>query len=265
MSPAEQAVQFFISQGYSPVHAAALVGRLQQESGPGLDVNASGDHGTAYGIAQWREARQDGLRRFAAANGADPADFQTQLAYVHHELQGPESRAGQMLRSATTLEDAAAAAMAYERPQGFTWENPRAGHGWDNTLSYARALSGGTPSPIGQAMASVSPTQAQDFAEGKAPTPSSKDPAGLEIQNAAVMGSAQRGLGDVMAALAPSGGAPAAAPPPAAPALGGTPFQTGVDAQQKALQNRGLGGRVTMSPGAVSTSGRSLGDVLRAV
>jgi hypothetical protein len=42
--------------------------------------------------------------------------FGKQLAFAHHELQTTEGRAGQLLKSATTLEDAVRAGLAYERP-----------------------------------------------------------------------------------------------------------------------------------------------------
>lgn len=145
MENAQRAFQYFTSIGYSPVQAAAIVGNLMQESGPNLDVNATGDAGTAFGIAQWRHDRVAGLQQFAAQRGTDWRDFDTQLAYVDHELRTTENRAGNALRGSQNLDQAVAAMIGYERPQGWTLANPQAGHGWDNRMAYATQLAGGVP------------------------------------------------------------------------------------------------------------------------
>jgi Phage tail lysozyme len=44
----------FNGLGWKPHQAAAIVGGLMQESGASLDPNATGDKGTAHGIAQVR-------------------------------------------------------------------------------------------------------------------------------------------------------------------------------------------------------------------
>lgn len=137
---AQQAYQYYLQQGYSPVQAAGIVGNLMQETGPNLDGSLIGDNGTAFGIAQWRGDRLNALKAFARSQGTDWNDFQTQLAFVNHELGGSERRAGDALRGATTVEDAVAAMIGFERPQGWTSDNPRGGHGWDNRLNFASAL-----------------------------------------------------------------------------------------------------------------------------
>lgn len=142
---AQQAYAYYISIGYTPVQAAGIVGNLMQESGQNLSVDVVGDSGTAFGVAQWRGDRLTALRSFAASRGTDWRDFDTQLAFVDHELKTTERRAGDLLRSATTVPDATAAMISYERPQGWTTSNPRGGHGWTTRLSYAAQLSGIDP------------------------------------------------------------------------------------------------------------------------
>lgn len=142
---ADQAYRFYLDLGYEPYQAAAIVGGLQQESGRSLDPAALGDQGTAFGVAQWRGPRLDALRSFAAARGADPADLGTQLAFVDHELRTSESRAGEALRASRSAEDAARAFISYERPAGWSWENPAGGHGFENRLANAVALLGEAP------------------------------------------------------------------------------------------------------------------------
>lgn len=58
---ARAAMDYFISQGWTPEQAAGIVGNLQQESGPNLDPNihnSAGGNLGAYGLAQWRGDRK---------------------------------------------------------------------------------------------------------------------------------------------------------------------------------------------------------------
>lgn len=135
---------FYVQLGYSPVQAAGIVGNLMQESGPGLDTGAVGDKGTAFGIAQWRGSRQKNLKAFAAEQGKDASDFETQLRFVDYELRNHETDAFERLQSATTVPEATAAMISYERPKGWTAAAPQEGHGWAARLSNAMALVGGS-------------------------------------------------------------------------------------------------------------------------
>lgn len=165
--------------GYSPNQVAGIIGNLQQESGRGLNPNVVGDKGTAYGIAQWRGPRFEGLQSFAQQRGIDWRDPALQADYIHHELNTTERRAGELLRSAKTPEESARAFIGFERPAGFTWNNPTAGHGWDNRLKNAYALSGDPapsfePAPRNQMAdasdASMTPTASQDWNGYQTPT-----------------------------------------------------------------------------------------------
>lgn len=132
--------------GLTDAQAAGLVGTFIQESSLNTEARNPGDGrdgSDSIGVGQWNGARAEGLKAFAADRGVNWNNLEIQLDYAMDELNGSEGRAGSMLAGAQTVEDAARAAIAYERPAGFSWDNPTGGHGWDNRLSHARNLLGG--------------------------------------------------------------------------------------------------------------------------
>jgi hypothetical protein len=156
------AMQWMLKHGYSVPAAAAMVGHAQQESG--IRTDATGDNGTAKGVFQWRGDRLAGLHSFAQAAGQDPNSLDTQLGYMDHELNTTERRAGDALRAATDVRSATRAGMMFERPQGYTADNPEAGHGWANRLGEAQRLAGMpvdntavAPAPAAPGMAVAAP------------------------------------------------------------------------------------------------------------
>jgi hypothetical protein len=74
------AYNFFINKGYSPIHASAIVGNLQQESG--VKNNITNSIG-AFGIAQWLGGRKKKLM----SNYQYPQSLDAQLDFLHKELQ----------------------------------------------------------------------------------------------------------------------------------------------------------------------------------
>ncbi|AZV43740.1 hypothetical protein BAOM_3131 [Peribacillus asahii] len=99
-SNAEKAMNFFISQGYSPQAAAGIVGNLQQESTPALNPKQKQyDGGPGRGIAQWTSGKAKGkpddrwefFLAWAASKGLDPYDLETQLMYIVVELEGKDN------------------------------------------------------------------------------------------------------------------------------------------------------------------------------
>jgi hypothetical protein len=129
--------------GYGPAQVAGIIGNLQHESS--LDPNAVGDNGTSFGLAQWHADRWDALKNFAAKNGGDPSDVSTQVNFLHNELQGPESTAREALMAANTPQDAATAFMHFERPLGYSPDNPAGGMGARSRINNAIAFAGGEP------------------------------------------------------------------------------------------------------------------------
>lgn len=89
--------------------------RLSRESG--FNVNAEGDGGKAYGIAQWHPARQADFERQFGHNIRN-STFEEQLQFSDWELNHTEKKAGDRLReSRTAAEAGAAASLYYARPQ----------------------------------------------------------------------------------------------------------------------------------------------------
>ena len=110
----QQAVAFFIQQGWTLEQSVGIVANLEAESG--LRHDAVGDSGLAYGIAQWHPPRQS---HFAGLMGKHirQSSFEEQLAFVHAELQSTEKAAGTALAACTTAADAGACvSKLYERP-----------------------------------------------------------------------------------------------------------------------------------------------------
>jgi hypothetical protein len=143
--------------GYTPAQAAGIVGNLMQESTFMTNARNKGDgrDGTdSIGIGQWNGARGKGLLNFAASNQLDADKLDTQLDYLHHELQTKEQGSYQRLMAADNVQDATAAMIGYERPRGYSAKNPSGGDGWNNRLAWAtQALSGdrsgSAPAPVG--------------------------------------------------------------------------------------------------------------------
>jgi Phage tail lysozyme len=115
---AAEAINFFVSKGWTLEQAAGIVGNLQAESGKNLKIDSVGDGGQAYGIAQWHPDRQANFKKTFGKDIRE-ANFQEQLAFVDWELKNTEIRAGNQLRQAKTAEEAAKFVDAtYERSSG---------------------------------------------------------------------------------------------------------------------------------------------------
>jgi hypothetical protein len=122
MDNARLAFDYFVSQGLSPVQAAGIVGNLQGESGSGLNTGAINkgdgrDGSDSIGIGQWNGTRAQALKAYAESKGTPWTDLNTQLEFLHQELQGPEKKAYAALQAAQTPEEAARAFLGYERPK----------------------------------------------------------------------------------------------------------------------------------------------------
>lgn len=117
----KQAMDYFVSQGWTKAQAAGIVGNLQKESGFFMEDVISGkrkgDGGKAYGIAQWHPDRQQNFKK-AFGKSITQSTFQDQLKFVNHELtNGTEQAAGKRLRKATSAAQAGAiVSQFYERP-----------------------------------------------------------------------------------------------------------------------------------------------------
>src|SRR5665213_1624129 len=135
-----------IAKGYSPVAAAGIVGNTIHESG--VDPYAGGDNGTSGGIAQFHAERLTALKAFAAERGKPASDLQTQVDFIDHELHTTEAGTLAKLQAAKTPEDAAAAFVDYERPAGWTPNDPTGALGYQSRQKQARAIYDGKPADM---------------------------------------------------------------------------------------------------------------------
>lgn len=142
------------NMGWSPVAAAGITGGLQAESYAHLNPMASNNIGGGhFGLAQWGRARlgsgpddEGTLRWYAAQAGLDYRTKEAQVGFINWELNNTEKTAGDMLRAATTPYEAAAAMVAYERPDGYTdAAHPETVNDWAIRLRYAEQLFAGNP------------------------------------------------------------------------------------------------------------------------
>lgn len=117
-SKEKQAINFFISKGLQKYQAAGIVGNLLVES-PGLNTEALGDSGSAYGIAQWRLDRRKALEKFASKRGKPMSDFETQLEFLWDEINNSQKsyKVLEGLLNSSNEEEAALSFMkTFERP-----------------------------------------------------------------------------------------------------------------------------------------------------
>lgn len=98
----KQAMDYFVSQGWTPAQAAGIVGNIRGESS--FDPAAS--NGNHWGLGQWDMARRTAIYN---ATGIDVASagYDAQLKAYQWELQNSESAAGSALKGATTAAQAA--------------------------------------------------------------------------------------------------------------------------------------------------------------
>lgn len=131
--------------GVSNIFASGLLGQFAGESNFNVNAinrNDGADGSHSIGIAQWNGNRARALKAFAAKAGKPVNDFETQLDFAMHELRTSEVGVGRRLAAARTVEEATAAGVGFERPQGWTPENPTAALGWEHRLAAARSVYG---------------------------------------------------------------------------------------------------------------------------
>lgn len=113
---AREAIDFFVSKGWTKEQAIGIAANLEAESN--FRTNIPGDGGKAYGIAQWHPDRQAKFQQVYGKN-IRQADFKEQLEFVNWELNNSEKKAGNILRGAKTAAEAAALVdQHYERSSG---------------------------------------------------------------------------------------------------------------------------------------------------
>ncbi|MFA4974364.1 MAG: phage tail tip lysozyme [bacterium] len=162
-------------RGYSPVQAAGIIGNLAHESR--LDpTNATGDNGTSGGLAQWHNDRWANLKNFAQGQGADWRDPKVQIAFLDNELHSTEAPTLSRLQAAKTPEEAAQAFIGFERPKGYTPDNPMGAMGAAQRVAAARSLYGQIAPQTGQGSPAGASGPALAYA-GATPSPAAGEDA----------------------------------------------------------------------------------------
>lgn len=103
---ANQAMQYFESQGWTKAQSAGIVANLEAESSLNPDIWQIGGGG-GYGLAQWGASRQEAYQQWSG-QPITQASFQQELAFVQHELTTDYSDAGDDLKAVTGNSAAAA-------------------------------------------------------------------------------------------------------------------------------------------------------------
>jgi hypothetical protein len=142
-----------VSKGAHPNEAALLAGEAGVESG--YNPTTVHDQGTGYGLWGHRLERLDAMRRFT---GTDHPTAEQQAEFALHELRTRPEHA--KVLAARTPQELADAGMFYERPKGFTPENPRGGLNYEERLAAISRFAPGT--------AGTAPVQVAD-ASGRVP------------------------------------------------------------------------------------------------
>jgi len=128
---------------------AAITGNFQVESNcnPGA-VNPNDKGKRSVGIAQWRAERGQAFLAYCGAssvsNGNAPP-LEKQLDYVWHEFHGSERKAYNKILTATTIQDATAAIILYERDASYqkidgVWQVNRTSSYYTKKLNAARQV-----------------------------------------------------------------------------------------------------------------------------
>jgi len=138
----KKAYDYFLSQGWSPVQAAALAGGIRGESG--FNPRDVGDNGQAVGIGQWHPDR---VQNILNGTGIDvrTASYEDQLRAMQWELTHTEASAGNALKSANTPWSASRALVTqYERSK---WQTLDTVQRYGYTNAYVNRFSGGGNDP----------------------------------------------------------------------------------------------------------------------
>jgi hypothetical protein len=111
------AMPYLIKKGWTPMQAAAIIGNLTAESYMHPHT-PDGDLGTAVGLAQWRNDRQEKFEEIIG-KPIKSSSLRDQLKFVDWELRNTEKKAGKLLTAAKTIEQATAVIdKYYERSYG---------------------------------------------------------------------------------------------------------------------------------------------------
>lgn len=100
------AMDFFTNRGYSDAAAAGIIGNLVAEGRNLKPDQKQIGGGPGRGILQWtKDERWSALQKWADGRKLNPLDFETQIAYIDHELKAYSSRGAIDLKAYKGLND----------------------------------------------------------------------------------------------------------------------------------------------------------------
>lgn len=114
----EKVFNFFTANGFTPEQTCGFIGNFSIESNLEPSALNPNDKGKpAFGLAQWRGDRLDGLEYYAKQKGSTKENLEAQLQWAIHELRNKEKSAGARIRNAKTVVEATTVICRfYERP-----------------------------------------------------------------------------------------------------------------------------------------------------
>ena len=135
----------FISQGADPRTALVLTSGAASESGFSPTAKHDFDENgvpAGYGLFGHQGPRLDAMRQ---QTGSQYPNWKQQASFALSEMQDP--RYQKMIAAAQSPEDLAKVQMHFERPKGYTPDNPEAGHNYTGRVADVNAL---LPLAVGQ-------------------------------------------------------------------------------------------------------------------
>lgn len=106
---AKTVINYLVSKGFNAAAATACAANIYRESG--FDTNALGDHGTAFGICQWRFGRASNMKAMVGANWS--TNLSGQLDFFIHELSTSYPKVYNYLKNCDNTLDGAKGCIVY--------------------------------------------------------------------------------------------------------------------------------------------------------
>jgi tail lysozyme len=110
--------------GLTRDQAAGVIANLQAESG--LDEHAVGDHGNAYGLAQWHRAGQEAFKKWSGID-IRQSTFAQQMGFLEHDIGSKSLILNALHNSRSPFEAGSVFSRLYERPAAGDAEASRRG------------------------------------------------------------------------------------------------------------------------------------------
>ena len=131
----QQVWDFFSAKGLAPHQVAGIMGNVNAESG--FNPLATGDGGSAHGLFQHNDRAPELFKHLGGRQNL--GDVKGQLEFAWKELMTSEAKSMARLRNASNVREATSAFVGFERPQGYSIDNPEGALHYDRRLGAAQA------------------------------------------------------------------------------------------------------------------------------